>query len=278
MALRILLFALLVAVVLLLFYFRLTRYARWKRRVLAEPFPEQWREILQKRVSFYRKLSDEEKARFEKRVQLFLARTNVIGLKMEINDTVRVLVAASAIIPVFGFDEWEYDNLAEVLVVPGSIQPENEGEDYGVGTVLGQARQFQNQYYVKISKPVLEAGFKSDDQKNVGIHEFAHLIDQADGDVDGVPESLLPPELLRSWSKLMHKAMAEIKRNRSDIDAYGATSEQEFFAVVTEYFFEKPQQLAEHHPELYQLLTKVFHQNPKQRFSRKVGGMLGHRR
>ncbi|MGB3619239.1 MAG: M90 family metallopeptidase [Catalinimonas sp.] len=257
-------FGALVAAIVFVYVRYLTRSTRRRRRALKQPFPDAWREILEEWVRYYAHLNDERKRRFEKRIRLFLANTRVVSAEVEIDDKLRLLVAASAVIPVFGFDDWEYRNLAEVIVVPNKVEAERAGEDLGVGTVTGQIRPFQRRYYVKLSKTALEAGFRrSSDGHNVGVHEFAHLIDQVDGDVDGLPSSFLSPELLRSWTRLMHHLMDEIKRGKGDLDAYASTGEEEFFAVATEYFFERPNELAEQYPKLYELLTRVFQQNPR---------------
>ncbi|SFG01520.1 M90 family metallopeptidase [Pontibacter chinhatensis] len=261
-------FILFVAVVGFVFYRWATRSKRHRRKVLATAFPVEWRNILQNRVGFYHTLkSDEEKQRFEKMVQLFLSEKRITGIDVEIDDLTKVLVAASAIIPIFGFRDWEYRNLGEVLVFPGSIQRYKDEKSEVVSEVLGRVNPFQNDHYVTLSKPALEQGFRDmADRKNVGIHEFAHMLDQADGEIDGTPAAYLPEELVQPWQELMYRKIQKIRQGKSDIDNYGATSEAEFFAVVTEYFFEKPGQLAEKHPRLYELLTQIFQQNPKRRF------------
>ena len=92
------------------------------------------------------------------------------------------------------------------------------------------------------------------------IHEFTHLIDKADGATDGVPEYLLDKQNIIPWLDMIHKTIAEMKRTgQSDINLYGASNQAEFFAVVSEYFFEKPQELEQNHPELYALLHQMFH-------------------
>jgi Mlc titration factor MtfA (ptsG expression regulator) len=53
-----------------------------------------------------------------------------------------------------------------------------------------------------------------------------------------------------------------IKLGESDINPYAVTNEAEFFAVVSEYFFEKPKELKDRHPELYELLSNTFLQHP----------------
>ena len=256
--------------VLYAFYQYITADSRRINTALAQPFPPEWRAILNERVAFYLALAEAEKARFEQQTQVFLARTRITGVQTEVDDTTRLLVAASALIPVWGFPAWQYANLAEVLIVPDAWTlpdaPDREVKPLQ-GTLLGSVQGFQNQHYMRLSKASLGQGFRdATDRQNVGIHEFAHLLDEADGVIDGVPQAALPPGLLQPWTELMHREIAAIRAGQSEINPYAATSDAEFFAVVTEYFFEKPEKLQEHHPELYDLLTQAFHQNPKKRF------------
>jgi Mlc titration factor MtfA (ptsG expression regulator) len=256
--------------VLYAFYQYVTADSRRTKAALAQPFPAAWRVILAERVAFYLALAESEKARFEQQTQVFLARTRIAGVQTEVDDTTRLLVAASALIPVWGFPDWQYANLGEVLIVPDAwtlgTDPNKEVKPLQ-GTLLGSVQGFQNQHYMRLSKVSLEQGFQdATDRQNVGIHEFAHLLDEADGVIDGLPQAALPPELLQPWTTLMQREIAAIREGKSEINPYAATNEAEFFAVVTEYFFEKPEKLQEYHPELYDLLTQAFHQNPKKRF------------
>lgn len=261
-------FVVFVAGICLFFYRWATRKTRARKQIIKRNFPIEWRKILEDRVGFYHTLqSEDEKRRFEKMLQLFLSEKRITGIDVEVDDLTKVLVASSAIIPIFGFRDWEYHNLGEVLIFPGSIKKYKNKDNQSVSEVLGRVNPFQNDHYVTLSKPALERGFNDmADRKNVGIHEFAHMLDQADGEIDGTPETYLPDELIEPWRELMYREIKKIENGTSDIDSYGATSEAEFFAVVTEYFFEKPDQLAEKHPKLYTLLTRVFDQNPKKRF------------
>jgi Mlc titration factor MtfA (ptsG expression regulator) len=254
--------------ILFLFYRWTTQKTRRRKKVMAQEFPAEWRNILTDRVGFYHTLkTEEDKARFEKMIQLFLSEKRITGIDTAVDDLTKVLVAASAIIPIFGFRDWEYRNLGEVLVFPGSIKRYEDEKGGMVSEMLGRVNPFQNDHYVTLSKPALEQGFNDmAERNNVGIHEFAHLLDQADGEIDGTPKAYLPEELVRPWQELMYRKIRIIEKGESDIRPYGATNEAEFFAVVTEYFFEKPGKLAERHPRLYELLTKVFQQNPRHRF------------
>jgi Mlc titration factor MtfA (ptsG expression regulator) len=67
------------------------------------------------------------------------------------------------------------------------------------------------------------------------------------------------------WLQLMHKEMETINNDKSDIRAYGGTSETEFFAVASEYFFERPALFKRKHRELYEMLAQCFQQEPKAR-------------
>ena len=260
-------FAALVAGLCFAFYRWATRKERRRRQIIKQDFPAEWRKILQDRIDFYHTLDEEGKARFEKMLQLFLSEKRITGIETEVDDLTKMLVASSAVIPIFGFHDWEYQNLGEVLVFPGSIKRYENEKNEVVSEMLGRVNPFQNDHYVTLSKPALERGFNDmQDRKNVGIHEFAHMLDQADGEIDGIPKAYLPDELVRPWQELMLRKIKSINSGDSDINSYGGTSEAEFFAVVTEYFFEKPGQLAEKHPKLYELLTKIFHQKPKKRF------------
>lgn len=226
------------------------------------PLPAPYIEILQREVEFYSQLDAGRKTLFEGRVQNFLANVTITGVKTTVEDLDRVLIAASAIIPIFGFPDWEYVNLNEVLVYPDSFNEEFEQQGAGRNT-LGMVGTGPYQRVMILSQHELRQGFYNKTGKtNTAIHEFVHLVDKTDGSVDGVPEILVSRQYVMPWLNLMHAEMKKIMSNRSDINPYGATNEGEFFAVVAEYFFERPDLLKVKHPELYELLVTIFRQQP----------------
>ena len=110
-----------------------------------------------------------------------------------------------------------------------------------------------------LSKFALRQGFNNQsDKRNTAIHEFVHLIDKSDGETDGIPDLLLDKQYVLPWLELMHKKMQQISQGKSDIDSYGLTNKAEFFAVVAEYFFERPALLEEKHPILFKMLCDMF--------------------
>ncbi len=219
-----------------------------------------YRPLLDAHVDFYHKLDTTARKRFEAQVNDFLQYVNIEGVDIEITDLDRVLIASSAIIPIFGLGNWQYNNLTNVILYPDTFdqdyQTEGKGRDF-----MGMVGNRHLTGQMLLSRTALLKGFSSAAGKeNVAIHEFVHLLDGSDGATDGVPENLVPPEYAQPWLSLMHREMHRIKEGHSDINPYALTNEAEFFAVAAEYFFEKPDKFQEKHPELYQHLSLIFKQ------------------
>jgi len=84
-----------------------------------------------------------------------------------------------------------------------------------------------------------------------------------DGKIDGIPKILMDKQYVIPWIDLIEKEIAKINKHKSDINPYGATNKTEFFAVASEYFFERPKLLSKKHPVLYNMLEKFFKQDLK---------------
>jgi Mlc titration factor MtfA (ptsG expression regulator) len=235
---------------------RLWRTPKQKQPTI--PFPEQWRTILHQHVPFYEELSAQEQVLFERKVHTFLLNYRITGVEVEITDVDRLLVASSAIIPVFYFENWEYTNLTEVLIYPNAFNEKYEFHQKG-NRILGMVGTGPMEGKMILSREALLHGFKNEtDKKNTAIHEFVHLIDKMDGDTDGLPKMLMQRQYAIPWLKLVQQKMDEIHNDDSDLNPYGGTSKTEFFAVASEYFFERPKLMEEKHPELYKAMKQVF--------------------
>ena len=253
----------------------LTRKDRRRAVLRKQPFPAAWETILQHEVLFFQTLDESEKDRFREEIRIFLNEKRITGIKTSVDDTVRVLVAASAIIPIFGFPGWEWNQISEVLLYPTTFNEQYEIGRVGEHDVLGMVGTGAMNRMMILSKPELLQGFRlAQDRKNVGIHEFTHLLDKTDGAVDGVPSVGLPRSVITPWLKLVHKEMGNIRAGHSDINPYGLKNEAEFFAVVSEYFFENPEKMMRKHPELYAMLERVFHQDPQARVKNSLVSMV----
>jgi len=222
-------------------------------------------EVLTGNVRYYQKLNMADRERFEQEVESFLQQVRITGVDTDVTDEERILVAASGVIPIFGFPGWHYPNLNEVLLYPGTFTDKydfkEQTPDHNIMGMVGSGAM--NRVMI-LSKPALHEGFSNKtDKNNTAVHEFSHLVDKVDGDADGIPEYLIDKKVIRSWVKLIHQEIQSIKENESDINPYGSTNEAEFFAVVSEYFFERPLLLEQKHPELFAMLEKIFHQSPQ---------------
>ena len=245
-------------IILILFILFAISRIKKKKIIKAGPIQKHYRALLAAEVPFYGQLNKIKQQQFEERLQQFLTQVKITGVKTIVEDIDRVLIAASAVIPIFNFPRWEYINLHEVLLYPDSF--DHDFEQQGAGrNILGMVGSGAFNHVMILSQFELRQAFSNKTGKsNTGIHEFVHLVDKTDGEIDGLPESLLDKKYIMPWLQLMQKEIESIKDNSSDIDAYGATNPAEFFAVAAEYFFERPELLKEKHPELYELLGKIF--------------------
>lgn len=219
---------------------------------------DQEKAILLNHVKFFRSLNEEDQLLFEKRVTSFLSSVKITGVNAVVEEADRIFIAAGAVIPVFRIPDWEYINLHEVLVYPGAFNMdfEQQGVDRHIAGLVGTGPY---QHVMVINKWQIRQGFLDQvTAHNTAIHEFVHLIDKMDGNIDGIPEIILDPGLVARWKQLMAQTMNRMRQTGTEINPYGATNEAEFFAVISEYFFEQPGLLKSNHPELYELLCRIY--------------------
>jgi hypothetical protein len=254
-----------ILVVILLIIIAIRSVSANKRKVLQEkleqPFPVLWRDMLTHKVLFYQRLNIQDKGLFEKRIRLFMATKNIEGIDVEIDDFIRLMVAASAIIPTFGFPNYNYPHVHSILIYPNSFDEEFQTQRFEghKELILGMVgNRFMNGTVI-LSKPDLVMAFDGIPHKeNVGIHEFVHLLDKEDGVIDGIPELLLQHRYVGPWLHEIKKEMMKIEAGHSDINPYALTNNAEFLAVVSEYFFENPDKFRKRHPQLYHFLSLAF--------------------
>lgn len=249
----------------------------WRRRQRAkkreETFPAAYADILARNVPFVRRLSDEDRAELEWLVLVFLDEKAFEGCNgLVVTDEMRVTIAAQACLLLLHREHDLYPELDVILVYPAGFRARvHRGLSDHAAIVetsdrLGEA----GRGVVVLSwRDALEGARKPGDGKNVVLHEFAHQIDLEDGEMDGVPE-LEGRDRYASWARSLSREYTDLVERLhagrgTDLDAYGATSPPEFFAVVTEAFFEKPRVLQKKHPELYDELARFYQQDPAAR-------------
>lgn len=245
------LFVLVLIVLLILLVFQ-------PRRTGGFAWPENYQEILTEYVSFYAALPEAGKGRFEDRLQTFLSAVKITGANAVVEDLDRLLISAAAVIPVYAIPDWDYINLREVLLYPGHFNTdyEQQGAERNVAGMVGTG-SLEN--VMILSKWDVRQGFiNGQSRHNTAIHEFVHLIDKMDGTLDGVPELLLERRFVGQWKTMLEETMQAIRNGTTDINPYGATSPVECFAVLAEYFFSQPEAFAAAHPQLAEMMCRIF--------------------
>ena len=263
-------FALFAAVAIAFAVFYLFFYRNWRRRrELQRPFPRAWRKLLVAQVPIYGRLPPALKQKLEQYVQLFLSENTFYGCDgFEVDDRVRVTIAGHACLLILARSYSDYDEVRSILVYPGPYFATGYHQDgYIVGTEQevrsGEASTFGQ---VVLSWDACEFAVRHpDSEHNVILHEFAHQLDYLDGSADGAPP--LSGALAQQWQQTMTDAYGELRRSlrqhhESWLDPYGATEPAEFFAVLTEAFFQQPTQLRQAQPEVYAALREFYRLDP----------------
>lgn len=247
---------------------------RRRERVGRRPFPDTWLKLIKRNVAYFSRLTAAEQTELLRHILIFIDEKNFEGCGgLSMTDEIKVTIAAQACLLLLNRDADYYPGLSSVVVYPeafltpvretiaGGVQVEGEevklGESWGMGTV------------VLSWADVLYGASSGNDGQNVVLHEFAHQLDNEDGEANGVPR--LKGGGYRTWARVLgqeyRKLVRDIERHRPTvIDEYGAEDPAEFFAVATETFFELPNEMRQQHPELYETLKAFYRQDPSKRF------------
>ncbi len=244
-----------------------------RRAVLrAQPFPETWQAILDRDVAYAAQLDVEERRELEGLVQIFIEEKHFEGCGgLELTDQIRVTIAAEACRLLLHRETDIYPQLVSVLVYPSAYKATRLTQEGRVviereDALLGESRMRDA---VVLSWDHVLEGARHIGGDNVVLHELAHQLDAESGAMNGAPE-LGGRARYASWARVLGEEFAELSQRLhegrgSDIDGYGATNPAEFFAVLTEMFFERGAQLKERHPKLYAELVGFYHQDPAAR-------------
>lgn len=250
--------------------------ARWRRfredrAVARRPIGDDlWRRTLN-RYPFLKRRSADDNAELRRVASLFLDRKEFTAVgSVKLSDDVVVAVAAQACLPVLRLGLARYDGFVGIVLHSDPVVARREvSDDDGVvheydEVVSGEA--MSGGPLMLSWRDVRTAGQSAAVGYNVAIHEFAHVLDMANGPPDGVP--LLPAELTRDgWlGTLTQEREALLLRvdagEETALDPYGLEGPEEFFAVASEAFFVAPQRLLAEHPALYRMFTRFYLQDP----------------
>lgn len=249
-------------------------FARWRRGRAAQRSPvsaAEWSAVIQ-RFSFLRALNADEQSRLRDLVAAFLNEKSLQGAGgLAISRDIELVIAAQACLLVLNLDLEYYDDWIEIIVYPDEFIVDHEYMDEdGVmhhvrAPLSGEAWE---QGPVILSWVDAEAA-DSGDGYNVVMHEFAHKIDMRNGAADGFPPLHAGMDR-EAWTQTFTAAFEDFERRleaREDtlIDEYAAEDPAEFFAVLSELFFERPDALQQDYPAVYEQLSQFYRQNPLSR-------------
>lgn len=239
--------------------------ARRRAAIMAGPLPTGALDAIDRNVPAVRRLPPELRARLESLLAVFIAEKEFIGCNgLVITDEMRATVAAMAGLLVLG-RRGHYDQLHSVLVYPTAFWVEDEVEDEA-GVVEKRRRVLSGEAWessriILSWEDVLEAARHPGEGYNVALHEFAHYLD-AEGLGLGAGERTVA-EWADDFAGEFEALLDAVDRGAyTFLDPYAAEDEAEFFAVATEDFFERPKELLEAHPRLYELLAEFYALDP----------------
>ena len=252
---------------LFVLYFIYTFYKKRKlQKILEKPIPQEYQQIL-KNIPFYNKLNEEEKAKIHNSILLFINTKEFVGIDTEVTDEMKIVIAFHACLLLLHVNfESCYENLATILVYSHTMvakQVSTNGGIFTKGDFLLEGQSSGDTVVIAWSDAKKDAYHIHN--ANVLLHEFAHEIDFLNGNADGIPP--LPSSKYHEWATILSSEFNKLSKvalkNRDWgkyklIGSYAATNEAEFFAVITERYFERPESLKKHFPELFKELQRFY--------------------
>lgn len=246
--------------------------ARRRARLRAQPVPREWRQVAERNLPFFSRLSPADQAELLGHVQVFLAEKHFEGCGgLELTDEIRVTIAAQACLLLLHRETDYYPRLRSILVYPSGYTAHEEFHvDGGIWSEGPEDRLGHTEEHLRALVLAWDSArhgaLDPTDGENLVLHEFAHQLDFEDASTNGTPALESHAEYL-AWGRVMSEEFealrsAEEAGEATLLDQYGAENPAEFFAVVTEAFFERPHALRRRHPALYERLASFYRQDP----------------
>lgn len=243
---------------------------RRRDRLKRHPFPSLWNALIESNLPIYSQLAPSQRRQLQGHIQVFLAEKQFIGCAgLQITDEIKLTIAAVGCLLLLNERGTYFSQLRSILVYPSTYLV---NEVTAMGGYMVEEKQVARlgESWTKDQVVLSWEQVKRDtrnwrDGHNVVLHEFAHQLDQEDGTAEGVP--YLQQSDYSAWTEVMTEEYLQLCKDiqrgaKTVMDSYGATNPAEFFAVATETFFEKPQQLRSKHPSLYQQLQRYYQLDP----------------
>ena len=249
-------------------------FSQWRRRRIlrkSDLDDATWRRVTD-RLPFVARLNAGERARLRELTVLFLHDKQISAAGgLELNQEMRLGIAVQACILVLELGIEHFDGWVEVIVYPDEFVSAHEFRN-PEGLVETDALSYAGQAWLR--GPVILSWADVEhagelDGMNVVIHEFAHKLDMLNGEANGFPPLHAGMDR-QDWSRIFNGAYQDLCRRvrageHTEIDAYATESPGEFFAVVSEAFFEIPDLVKAVYPQVYGQLAQFYRQDPASR-------------
>ena len=233
-----------------------------------------WKVVRQ--LACIRYLTSVEKAHLRILTSVLLKQKVFVGEQgLKLTDEIKLIIATQACVPILKLGLNFYSGFTQVNIYPTAFWVERDERDE-VGVVHHKKALLSGESWshgpVILSWDDIEQDMQQDHEgHNVIIHEFAHKIDMLNQSANGIPP--IPASSTKEWSEVFQHAYRHLiermqHHHKPCINAYGATSPAEFFAVVSEYFFTAPQHLNQHYHQVYNELKLFYRQNPARRITK----------
>jgi len=245
--------------------------SRRREQLRGRPLTAEQRAIVRRNVPYVSTLSAEDQRELEGHIQVFLAEKRFEGCGgLAMTEEIELTIAAQACLLLLHRETDYYSGLGSILVYPSAYVVKNTRQKIGdlvVESDQVRAGESWVRGAVVLAWDAVQRGASNfHDGRNIVLHEFAHQLDAEDGEMNGAPD-LGRRSSYAAWARALGAEYEDLldrvaAHQPADIDAYGATNPAEFFAVVTEAFFEMGAQLKAKHPDLYEVLRAFYRQDP----------------
>ncbi|EGV43378.1 hypothetical protein BZARG_1825 [Bizionia argentinensis JUB59] len=219
-------------------------------RYLLPPFkklPIKQEQLLQAKFRFYQRLTEKQKRVFNHRLVTFINSKQFMGRdNLDLTDEMIVMISATAVMLTFGFRDYKLQMIKGIIVYPSSFYSETN-EAYHKGEYNPRLKAL-----VLSWEHFMEGYSISNDNLNLGIHEFAHAIH-----INSIKNRDVSSIIFSDSFKELSQFLSEETELRQRLLAsgyirnYAYTNSFEFVAVIIETFIETPSQFRSKFPRVY---------------------------
>ena len=239
----------------------------WSRRKSAPILTDTLYAEVAALLPILRHLSAADRTRLRELADQFLRTKKFEGARnLVITDPMRGSIALQACLLVLHLDLALYGHWHAIILYPGDFRVHREEMDED-GVVHQWSEELSGESWVQ--GPVIlswDATASAGQEMNVVLHEFAHKLDMHDGAANGCPP-LRSGMSSQTWSQTFAAAYDRFLQSQERdemlwLDEYAAYSPAEFFAVLSEMFFLRPDKVLRDLPAAYRQLRLYYGLDP----------------